>query len=279
MDLVVLSYESKYREENPDLDLTDPRTNYTDYKSVYDYCLDALHEVLQAKDPETGGPLRWATRFFSYDRLALVNVASFLEVGAWDTQIPFYMTDCDMHARLEMAGFSIEEKPAGLIYDVASSLDDLLVLYRQTKGPNDLKVPKASFHDPNRLEEVLESIAESETEMAKAGLGEREVRDLDVGWEEDHVGSPNFAHLTNVLDRMQGSKGENRRGRNTWQGRQMGGKGDPFYRDSAGFEQAIQMTIEHGRAVFREKWGHRDCDIVAMGLKPDDAWRVKHDWT
>lgn len=48
--------------------------------------------------------------------------------------------------------------------------------------------------------------------------------------------------------------------------------------DSAGFEQGIQMTIEHGRAVFREKWGHRDCDIYAVGLRADDAWRVEHDW-
>lgn len=38
------------------------------------------------------------------------------------------------------------------------------------------------------------------------------------------------------------------------------------------------MTIEHGRAVFREKWGHRDCDTVSIGLKPEDAWKVLHDW-
>jgi hypothetical protein len=34
-----------------------------------------------------------------------------------------------------------------------------------------------------------------------------------------------------------------------------------------GFEQAIQMTIDHGRAVFAEKWGHRDCDIVGLGWR------------
>lgn len=77
---------------------------------------------------------------------------------------------------------------------------------------------------------------------------------------------------------MQGSKHENSRGRNTWQSRQVGGQGDPFYRDSEGFDQGIQMTIEHGRNVFAQKWGHRDCDIVAKGLVPTDAWRVEHDW-
>ena len=38
------------------------------------------------------------------------------------------------------------------------------------------------------------------------------------------------------------------------------------------------MTIDHGRAVFAEKWGHRDCDISAIGLRPEDAWKVEHDW-
>jgi hypothetical protein len=38
------------------------------------------------------------------------------------------------------------------------------------------------------------------------------------------------------------------------------------------------MTIEHGKRVFAEKWGHRDCDIRAIGLMPEDAWKLEHDW-
>jgi hypothetical protein len=58
------------------------------------------------------------------------------------------MTDCDMHARLDMAGFEVKEVPAGLIYDVASTFDDLLVLYRK----QDI-LP--TWRDPNEIEEFL----------------------------------------------------------------------------------------------------------------------------
>ncbi|KAJ8066659.1 hypothetical protein OCU04_005705 [Sclerotinia nivalis] len=74
------------------------------------------------------------------------------------------------------------------------------------------------------------------------------------------------------------SKGASKNGRNTWQGRQTGGRDDPYYKDSEGFERGIQLLIEHGRRVFAEKWGHRDCDLRAQGLVAMDAWRVERDW-
>lgn len=342
MDVVSLSFEDQYYAEKQTtsseiLPSSDPKHDYSDYESVYTKCLNAMRDVL-TPDPITGKVSRWAMRFFSYDRLALVNVAAFIEVGGWDTLIPFYATDCDMHARLEMAKFEIKEVPAGLIYDVASSLDDLIVLYRK-KGP---ETPEANFKDPNAIEEELKTTAESEAAAAKVGFhGEEEIkaekRDDDKkesdamaekawekfaegqqppgavssepkasttssaststststvtpavttkasstsnsAWEEDDIFSPAFQKIMQVLDRMQGSKHENPRGRNTWQSRQIGGQGDPFYRDSEGFDIGIGMTIDHGRNVFAEKWGHRDCDIAAKGLMPEDAWRVEHDW-
>ncbi|CZR58342.1 uncharacterized protein PAC_08234 [Phialocephala subalpina] len=357
MDVVAVSFEDQYfhnkeSTSTPILPSSDPRHNYSDYESVYTKCLNALRDVT-SPNPTSSQNHRWAMRFFSYDRLALVNVASFVEVGGWDTLIPFYMTDCDMHARLEMAGFDITEVPAGLIYDVGSSLDDLIVLYRKT-GP---ETPEASFRDPNAIEEELRLQAEAErnatlaAEEAEKKLGGDIKSSRDVGkgedemkkeaeklketvktwdkvaegpsslveqklenalnettastssalslsststtapsstttpkvitpsrhWEEDTIFSDRFKVLMRVLDRMQGSKHENTRGRNTWQARQVGGQGDPFYRDSEGFNLGIEMTIQHGRNIFAEKWGHRDCNIVAMGLRPEDAWRVEHD--
>lgn len=212
-----------------------------------------------------------------------------------------------------MAKFKIEDHPSGMVFDVASSLDDLLVLYRKKN------TPEASFIDPNVVEKNLaeeaalaEEIERNRTlaESKKNGISSRaelpssliDRSDDDktssaeawfeyasgvftsssdgsgTKWEEDSIHSEQFKQMIQVLDRMQGSKGESTRGRNTWQARQMGGEGEPFYRDSAGFEEGIQMTIEHGRNVFRQKWGHRDCDIVDMGLKQSDAWRVEHDW-
>jgi len=187
-----------------------------------------------------------------------------------------------MHARLDMAGFEIKDEPAGLIYDVASTFDDLLVLYRkQDISP--------TWRDPNEIEKWLKE--EAGITNKRDDL-QRNSSTLD-SQPNEFLSHPNtnenyksdtrdsaafFTPLIETLDRMQHSKGSSSRGRNTWQARQTGGEGDPFYRDSEGFEKAIQMTIEHGRTVFREKWGHRDCDIVDMGLKQKDAWRVEKDW-
>ena len=39
------------------------------------------------------------------------------------------------------------------------------------------------------------------------------------------------------------------------------------------------VTIEHVRPMFAEKWGDRDCDIRALVLRPEDAWKGEHDWS
>ena len=154
--------------------------------------------------------------------------------------------------------------------------------------------------DPNVQEAELAAKAAAEKELEKAGkkvsaespkLSKRDDASTKAfeaaaksgtrpapakNWVEDTIKSPNFDALEHTLDAMQGSKNSGER--NKWQSRQGGGKGEPFYRDSEGFEKAIQMTIAHGRNIFSEKWGHRDCDIVAKGYRPEDAWRVDHDW-
>jgi hypothetical protein len=319
MDLVAVSLENDYASIHSNIG---PHHDYSDFVSLYANCVAALRSVL-APDAITGEKKRWAQRFFSYDRLALVNVEAFLEVGGWDTLIPFYMTDCDMHARLEMAGYVVEELPAGLIFDVGCSLEDLVVLYRHT-GEG---VPIVSWHDPNAVEAAAEKGGKERREesMGNDPLMELEGKvnesahkspsiaspnppDSSSTWasrnspsvsastiptpptslsssssssspyKPDYAHSPLFIDLHRVLDGMQGSKGSSSRGRNTWQSRQTGGQGDPFYRDSEGFEKGILMTIEFGRQVFAEKWGHRDCNIAPIGMKASDAWNVDHDW-
>jgi hypothetical protein len=305
MDVVAVSFEGEYIDQKAQahetvLPPSDPNHDYSDFHSLYKNCVDNLRNTTHP-DPQTGKVPRWAQRFFSYDRLALVNVAAFVQVGGWDTLIPFYMTDCDMHARLEMAGFEMVEVHPGFVFDVASSLDDLVVLYRKKD------TVEASFKDPNSIEEELKAMAELENELnvektakkiEKSSRRREMERDMDFKaskessssvtagnllvssgkWKDDEIHSERFTQLEHTLDSMLRSKGASARGRNTWQARQTGGQGDPFYRDSAGFDIGIQMTIEHGRAVFREKWGHRDCDIRAIGLMPDDAWKLEHDW-
>ena len=60
------------------------------FNSLYDNCV-ATHRNLTKPDPQKGRVNRWAEHFHSYDRLTPVNTKLFMEVGGWDTMIPFYM--------------------------------------------------------------------------------------------------------------------------------------------------------------------------------------------
>lgn len=204
------------------------------FKSLYHRAIDTLHETI---DPSFG---KWAIRFFAYDRLALVNTAAYTDVGGWDTMIPFYGTDCDMHERLAMAGYSMKQAFIGLIYDVGTTLPDLSIFYRPTDAQCNPDVA---------------------TDRKDYGLA-------DCRYES----------LVKMCDVLQIVKNSHDGGRNFWQGEQTGGHGEPFYRDPDGFEIALQMHMEHGKAVMAEKWGHRGCDLRGSGLDTEDAWRVLHDW-
>ena len=212
------------------------------YKSLYMRAVDALRETL---DPAWGS---LATRWFAYDKLALVRTQAFVDIGGWDTMIPFYMTDCDMHERLWMRKFRIENAEAGRVWDVHTSLDNLEQLYKRGRDP-----PKAAV----REEGAAESLSK-----------EPEVQRNSVVYQE-------LVHSLNVLQDL---KSNAEGGRNTWQARQRGGQGEPFYRDPEGFEKGIWMWMDFGRDVFTEKWGRGPCDLREAGLVEEDAWRLVKDW-
>lgn len=203
-----------------------------EWKSAYVRAVEVLRDSM---DPSYGptGPL--ATRWFAYDRLALVRTQAFVDVGGWDTMIPFYKTDCDMHERLWMNNMSIEGAEAGKVWDVDTGLDNLEILYH--RGP---------------MEE------ESKEKAIKT--------------------SPKYHDILHRLDDMQNEKSNRAGGRNQWQASQKGGQGEPFYRDSDGFEQGIRMTMDFGRTVYDEKWGRGECNLRAAGMVDSDAWRVVKDW-
>lgn len=271
MDIVALSYEDRYAESHPNIGI---QSSSSDYSSLYALC---VHELRNVTDPSLDQ--KWAMRYFNYDYLALVNVEALMDVGGWDTQIPYYNTDCDLHERLDMNGWTRLPRESGHIFDVASSLDDLIVLYRKAG------TAEPSFTDPNIVEEELrkeaeglESVSSDPDEFLPRSSSSNVPARALSDWTDDTIGSTLFHILRTTSEAMQTSKYSSDRGRNTWQARQTGGKGEPFYRDSAGFETAIHMAIDHGRAVYGEKWGYRECDLINSGLGPDDAWKVEHDW-
>jgi hypothetical protein len=128
MDVLALSYEDGR-------DGLTPPYNQPGYKTIYELALTAL------RDTRASGK-KWAIRFFAYDHLALVNPEGYEDVGGWDTMIPYYMTDCDMHTRLTMRGWGQEDAKAGIITDVAATLEDLSALYR-------VDGVEVRFTDPN----------------------------------------------------------------------------------------------------------------------------------
>ncbi|OBT72815.1 hypothetical protein VF21_08315 [Pseudogymnoascus sp. 05NY08] len=227
------------------------------FDSLY---MRAVYALRNTTVPDYG---RWAQVLFSYDRLALVNTAAYTEVGAWDTQIPYYLTDCDMHERLAMAGFRVDEKKIGQINDVGTSISDLLSLYRKQVGP------LASFVDPNPPEAY---------DIDKKGSKTKRGKSTDSIWPEYTRGDESYRAIVRTFEGMDHSKYRSPKGRNIWQHRQTGGQGEPYYRDPVGFETALWMTIDHGRLIYAEKWGHRDCNLREVGLRPEHAWMVEKDW-
>ena len=234
MDVVVQSHEHK-----------EP------FKSFYMRAVDKVRETQQPDYLEKP----WAIQFFAYDWLALINVESFVKVGGWDTMVSYYGTDCDMYARLGMAGLKSPIAEAGEVYDVGRSLDDLEILYRRK--------PKSSSPSPSEKR----TPDNSTTTPPSAYAGDTE---------EDSLNSEGYTQLVAQLKNMTESKIQDPY-RNSWQLRQSGGEGEPYYYDPAGFEKALQMQIEAGVKINEEKWGHRGCDLGKVGLSAGDAWQVEHD--
>ncbi|KAK3689242.1 hypothetical protein B0T22DRAFT_528288 [Podospora appendiculata] len=301
MDVLALSYEDG-REG-----LT-PQYNEPGYRSIYELALQALHEARTKDD-------RWGIRFFAYDHLALVNPVAYEDVGGWDSLIPFYITDCDMHSRLAMRNWTMKDAKAGIITDVSVTLNDLRALYRvegvepdftdpnppppeqpkpapEKKWWNDIfdrSVHEAPTRTPRRIasRDVVANMPPS------TQLSPRERVRLYRGPEDDRLErrddiQPKNEKVDKDLEAWHklGKKAEQmfhykhgNRGRNTWQVGQRGGQGEPFYYNAAGFNEAIDVATESGREVFRRKWGHRDCGLrEKAGLQFDDQWLVEKDW-
>jgi len=164
-----------------------------------------------------------------------------LKVGGWDTFIGYYKTDCDMHSRFEMHNMKMPSVSVGRIADVGSSID-LNLFFRRKINPDN---PPKTVAELNKLP-------------------------------EDDRGGEGFNQLNDVIGKTVDLKVSG--DRNSWQVRQTGGQGEPFYREPQGFDFALQHSIQCGEAAYGEKWGHRDCQLTGAGLNWTDAWQVEHDW-
>ncbi|KAI4108710.1 MAG: hypothetical protein L6R37_000874 [Teloschistes peruensis] len=244
------------------------------FKSLYMRAVDVIRET-QSPDylrNDEGVQQKWGIQFFAYDWLSMVNVETFASLGGWDTMVGYYGTDCDMYSRLSMNNVAQPVQDAGMIYDVTTSLEDLEVLYRRRPA-----TPK------NKEEETAAESAEKrddddDTHDPKEASSSSSSSPPTTLTQEDTLNSTNYHSLATTLTAIQQAKRTDSE-RNSWQKRQNGGQGEPYYYDPDGFEKALQMTIEVGARVNEEKWGHKGCDIRAAGVREGDQWRVEHDWT
>ena len=69
-------------------------------------------------------------------------------------------------------------------------------------------------------------------------------------------GSSDYEHINHVLENMQNSKVTDKRGRNTWQGRN-----DENSMNSDDFGPRHQLLVVAGRKSYRLKWGTKRCDV------------------
>lgn len=155
--------------------------------------------------------------------MTLMNTATMLELGGWDSMISYYGTDCDMYERMRMLGLSTDIADVAKIWDVGGSLPDLEILYRVN----------------------------------------------------DTLNGTVWHQLQKTLQSMQKEKVHGKLSRNSWQMQQHGGPGQPFYRDMAGFEEALEVTIKAGERVYKKKWGTGRCGLRHNGLELGDAWMVE----
>lgn len=275
-DVLALSYEEG-REG-----LT-PRYSETGYKTIYELACYWLDDARR-------NDAHWAVRFFAYDHLALVNPRAYEDVGGWDTLIPYYMTDCDMHSRLLMANYTMIEKSAGTVTDTSTTLEDLLALYRDPSLTPDLTDPNPPVPTETTKKEPEKSLQKDtstknknkdERSVAKKPAAKRAPLSSEEERDRAKLYDAQLAYywdLRFVSDRMFWYK-HGDRGRNTWQQGQRGGHGEPYYYPAEGLAQGIDILTEAGKEVYRRKWGHRDCDLQeGAGLRLGDEWRVEKDW-
>lgn len=305
-DVVVFSFEDgpdnnhrpgsrpyQFYDKNDELAAMFPNpAGHPNYRTIYENCLRELNMTLARKE-------RWGLRWFQYDYLTLVNREAVEAIGGYDTMIPYYASDCDFNAKLEMDGWVSKHRRVGIINDVSTVLQDLGALYR-------LPHITPNFTDPNPLTPEQEAKIKENKEKVEKEQAEKEQKEKAENAQKEQTRKAEaimkaaaegkapqtkrdampedpveyFRVLNKVGLDMGWHKyrdGDNQR--NTWQVAQRGGLGEPYYYDAEGFAHAFNILTEAGREIYRVKWGHRDCDLVeGTALKIEDQWRVEKDW-
>jgi len=205
--------------------------------SFYTRVVEHLDETLTKQ--YLGNSTDWAIRFYAYDWLALNHVQAFLDIGGWDTFISYYTADCDMHERFKMENIKLGTAEAGNVNDVGTAID-LSLLFRK-------KIP---FLSKPKTAKELDAL------------------------EEDDRGGKGYDKLVDAISVAVEEKKSPDHIRNSWQGQQSGGQGEPFYREPHGFAENLERHVQCGIQSYERKWGdHKGCGLP--DFKTEDIWMLE----
>ncbi|KAI0479436.1 hypothetical protein GGR56DRAFT_635025 [Xylariaceae sp. FL0804] len=289
------------------------------YATIYERCVGLLRYLEGPNMPP------WGTHFFASDHLTLVNSEVHLDVGAWDTHIPYDAADCDMYLRLHWAGYWQPQSEAGLVYDVGDLLlDDIGALFRlpgahagfrgdpvfapggdesaelQREREVSAWVEQRGETYPHLIEVAgrMQDVVEAERSRDKENSNSNDNNKNNNNNYNSGNKNKNTKNAKNTKDddddmplrgsgsgasgragAAGGGGGSSKRRKGGGAGRQRGGQGEPFYRSADGFARGIEALTDAGRRVFADKWGHRGCDLLDLGIEGRDEWRLAPDWT
>ncbi|EOD43442.1 hypothetical protein UCRNP2_9815 [Neofusicoccum parvum UCRNP2] len=251
------------------------------YKSFYSRTLDVLHDATSPHpNPNiTWSPRasemrnttgNWAIKFFEFDNLSLINVAAWRRIGAWDTFVPYYNTDCDAYARILFHGYTKDSVTAGHIFDVADQVAHSTADLEAAFFPAAQLHLNASAAAQQLAQYRAEAAARADSNMTAERLFTDRPRLLDDA--DNRPNSPRFRRLEQGLRELQDRKlGAER---NSWQDAQKGGRGQPWTYDPRGFQKAWWETAGYGRDLYTKKWGTLDCKLEGVSL--EDAWKSEY---
>ncbi|RVD83724.1 uncharacterized protein DFL_005502 [Arthrobotrys flagrans] len=220
------------------------------YKSFYENVLSSLVSLYPSMNSTASkrDGKRWGLVWYSFDHLSLVNVGVAFDkdakIGAWDTFIPYYHSDCDYYERMRLNGFAILERRVGDIYDVAEHVKD----------------PEYSFFGG----EKTPALREAEKDSIRNGI--------------ESLASRRYKMLKRELKGMARIKNKVNLERNTWQDELKGGQGEPWTYYSFGFDTAWWIMASVGRTIFQKKWGTSECKPGKVGKGLRRIWNSAEDF-
>lgn len=94
--------------------------------------------------------------------------------------------------------------------------------------------------------------------------------------EQGLLNSERYQRLLGELRKMEKEKQRNPSGRNTWQGANDEGKGEPWTYAPKGFRKGWWELAELGKRLYAEKWGQGECNLDSHEGKLEDAWKGEY---